>query len=144
MRHRLDDVQPMAHGSATSTLREARKVAMTYDERSEPTYINDRRLSSEACLRSRWVLTSHLSREDFVSKKGAMRKMKIYGPNFHIFSSISPCLAYQGDVEKVLVVCFLFLGDPAENSGIGASTKFWHVKSFSLNYVWVVVMVPQT
>ena len=37
-----------------------------------------------------WVLTSHLSREDFVGKKGAMRKMKIYGPNFHIFSSISP------------------------------------------------------
>ena len=47
-------------------------------------------------------------------------------------------------MEKVLVVCFLFLGDPAQNSGIGASTKFWHVKSFSLNYVWVVGMVPQT
>ena len=30
-------------------------------------------------------------------------------------------------MEKVLVVCFLFLGDPAQNSGIGASTKFWHV-----------------
>ena len=44
MRHRLDDVQPMAHGSATSTLREARKVAMTYDERLEPTCINDRPL----------------------------------------------------------------------------------------------------
>ena len=34
MRHRLDDVFSM----------EARKVAMTYDARSEPTYIDDRPL----------------------------------------------------------------------------------------------------
>ena len=54
-------------------------------------------------------------------------------------------LAYQGDVEKVFTFCFLFLGDPAQNSGFGANTKWWHAfQTFSLMYIWVVGMVPRT
>ena len=73
------------------------------------------------------------SRNDFAIEKGRCERWKSMDPIFINLSvayfppirshEIPRVLAYQGDVEKVFTFCFLFLGDPAQNSGFGANTK---------------------